>query len=179
MRDTTPDTTRRKRMNKLLCGAAALLGLIAGSAQAGEIVRHPGSTQSPILSGVSVPSDATYLYLSGQVPAVIDATKATTDAAAWGDTRTQAISTFQKIEALLKAQGQGLGDVIKLTVFLVGDPRLGGKLDFQGFNAAYAQFFGTPGQPNKVARSVVQVVALANPLFLVEIEATAAKAQQP
>jgi len=31
-------------------------------------------------------------------------------------------------------------------------------------------------QPNKVARSVVQVAALAHPAFLVEIEATAAKA---
>ena len=60
-------------------------------------------------------------------------------------------------------------------MFLVGNPRLGGKLD-QGFNQAYSQFFGTAQQPNKVARSVVQVAALANPAFLVEIEATAAKA---
>jgi len=61
-------------------------------------------------------------------------------------------------------------------LFLVGNPRLGGKLDFQGFNQGYSQFFGTAQQPNKVARSVVQVAALANPAFLVEIEATAAKA---
>lgn len=164
-------------MRKLLSGAAALLGLAAaGSAQAGEIVRHQGSAQSPILVGVSVPADAAYLYLSGQVPAIADSSKPVTDPAAWGDTKIQAISAFRKIEALLKAQGYGLGDVIKLTVFLVGDPKLSGKLDFQGFNEAYSQFFGTSQQPNKVARSVVQVAALANPAFLVEIEATAAKA---
>ena len=164
-------------MRKLLSGAVALLGLAAtGTAHAGENVRHPGAATSPILSGVSVPADAIYLYLSGQVPAQADASKPASDPAAWGDTRAQAISTFGKIEALLKAQGYGLGDVIKLTVFLVGDPKLGGKLDFQGFNAAYSQYFGTAQQPSKVARSVVQVAALANPAFLVEIEATAAKA---
>lgn len=65
--------------------------------------------------------------------------------------------------------------MVKLTVFLVGDPKLGGKLDFKGFSEAYGQFFGTADQPNKVARSVVQVSALANPAFLVEIEATAVK----
>jgi len=165
-------------MSKLLSGAVALLGLVApAAAQADGIVRHQGAATSPILSGVSVPADATYLYLSGQVPAQADASRPATDPAAWGDTKTQAISTFGKIEALLKAQGYGLGDVIKLTVFLVGDPKLGGKLDFAGFNQAYSQYFGTAAQPNKVARSVVQVAALANPAFLVEIEATAAKAR--
>lgn len=165
-------------MRKLITGAAAAFGMAAaGAAQAGEIVRHPGAAQSPILSGVSVPADAAYLYLSGQVPAIADSTKPATDPAAWGDTKTQAISVFGKIEALLKAQGHGLGDVIKLTVFLVGDPKLGGRLDFQGFNEAYSQYFGTAQQPNKVARSVVQVAALANPAFLVEVEATAAKAR--
>lgn len=163
---------------KKLIGSAALVSLAAaGPAQADEIVRHVVAAQSPILSSVSVPADATYLYLSGQVAAVTDSNKSATDPAAWGDTKTQAISTFQKIEALLKAQGYGFGDVIKLTVFLVGDPNLGGKLDFKGFNEAYSQYFGTAQQPNKVARSVVQVAALANPLFLVEIEATAAKAK--
>ncbi len=87
----------------------------------------------------------------------------------------RAIGVFNKIQTLLAAQGYSLRDVIKLTVFLVGDPKLGGRQDFKGFSDAYAQFFGTPQQPNKVARSTVQVAALANPGYLVEIEATAAK----
>jgi 2-iminobutanoate/2-iminopropanoate deaminase len=49
-------------------------------------------------------------------------------------------------------------------------------MDFQGMNEAYRMFFGTAENPNVVARSTVQVVALANPLYLVEIEVTAAKA---
>ncbi|MEY4511945.1 MAG: hypothetical protein RLZZ450_4067 [Pseudomonadota bacterium] len=58
-------------------------------------------------------------------------------------------------------------------MYLVGDPKLGNKLDFKGFSEAYAQFFGTSEQPNLVARTTVQVAALANPAYLVEIEATA------
>ncbi|MET0386055.1 MAG: Rid family hydrolase, partial [Polyangiales bacterium] len=82
---------------------------------------------------------------------------------------------FSKIQKLLGDQCLGFGDVIKLTVYLVGDPKNGGKLDFKGFSEAYAQFFGTPTQPNIVTRTTLQVVALANPGYLVEIEATAAK----
>lgn len=151
---------------------AATLPLSAASAQ---IVRHPGPAQSPILAGVTVPAGSTLVLLSGQVPPAIDATKPADSIAAYGDTRTQAAGVFRKIETLLAARGLGLGDVVKLTVFLAGDPRLGGKLDFKGFSDAYAQFYGTAAQPNKVARSVVQVAALVNPGFLVEIEAIAAK----
>lgn len=155
---------------------AALLGLLlpltAGTAQ---VVRHPGAAQSPILAGVTVPGGTTLLLLSGQVPPVIDPSKPADSIDAYGDTKTQAIGAFHKIEALLRQQGLGVGDVVKLTVFLAGDPKNGGKLDFKGFSDAYAQYFGTSAQPKKVARSVVQVVALANPGFLVEIEAIAAK----
>jgi enamine deaminase RidA (YjgF/YER057c/UK114 family) len=45
----------------------------------------------------------------------------------------------------------------------------------RSFSEAYAQFFGTTSQPNIVARTTVQVAALANPGFLIEVEATAAK----
>ena len=66
-------------------------------------------------------------------------------------------------------------DIIKLTVFVAGDPKLGGKMDFAGMNDAFKMYFGTAENPNTVARSTVQVAALAGPAFLVEIEATAAK----
>jgi len=140
-----------------------------------EIVRVTGEATSPILAGVVVPGGTTLFYLSGQVPAVADATKPASSIEAYGDTKTQAISVFGKIQTLLAAQGLGLSDVFKLTVYLVGDPKKGNKLDFKGFSEAYAQFFGTEAQPNLVARTTVQVAALAHPGFLVEIEATAAK----
>jgi enamine deaminase RidA (YjgF/YER057c/UK114 family) len=68
-----------------------------------------------------------------------------------------------------------MGDVIKMNVFLVGDPAKGGKMDFPGMMAAYTKFFGTKEQPNLPARSAVQVAGLAAPGGLVEIEVIAAK----
>ncbi len=165
-------------MKKILAATAFLTAALAPvalhAASTPEIKRIKGDAKSPILSGVILPAQTATLYLSGQVPAVADASKPATSVEAYGDTKTQALSVFKKIEGLLQAQGLGLGDVVKLTVFLVGDAKLDGKLDFKGFSEAYAQFFGTPAQPNLVARSTVQVAALANPGFLVEVEALAA-----
>lgn len=162
-------------MKALIVTLAALAGLTAPALAQNAIVRIPNANpQAPILSGVVVPAGSTLVYLSGQVPAAADKTLPTDSVAAYGDTKTQAISVFEKTKALLAAQNLALSDVIKLTVFLVGDPKLGGKLDFKGFGEAYALYFGTTAQPNKTARSVVQVSALANPGYLVEIEAIAA-----
>jgi enamine deaminase RidA (YjgF/YER057c/UK114 family) len=69
----------------------------------------------------------------------------------------------------------GFGDVVKMLVFLVGDPANDGKMDFKGFMEAYTQYFGTPEQPNLPARSAVQVAGLAAPGALVEIEVILAK----
>ena len=70
-----------------------------------------------------------------------------------------------------------MGDVVKMTVFLVADPSKDNKLDFAGLMAGYTRFFATAEQPNKPARSAVQVAALVVPGALVEIEVIAAKAR--
>lgn len=169
-------------MNQLLASLAFVLicaPLALHAHPAGEIKRIKGDPEAPILTGAIVPSGVTLYYLSGQVPSVTDPSQPAGSRESYGDTKTQAISVFGKIDKLLQEQGLRLGDVVKLTVYLVGDPKNGGKLDFKGFNEAYLQFFGTPAQPNLVARTTVQVAALANPAFLVEIEATAAKGGSP
>jgi enamine deaminase RidA (YjgF/YER057c/UK114 family) len=138
-------------------------------------VHHLQDDKSPIASGVWAGDT---FYLSGQLASPItpaDAAKGT--AAVYGDTKTQAFSALTKIQGLLKAQGLDMKDVVKMTVFLAGDPANGGKLDFAGLQASYTQFFGTKDQPNKPARSAVQVAALAAPWALVEIEVIAVKAK--
>ncbi len=167
-------------MTRLTLFTALALGAVAMPATAAEIVRHKNPGAAIILQGVTVPAGAEILYLSGQLAAPIDPAKATAAPgtlamADYGDTKTQTISTFTKIKAALAAHGYAMADVIKLTVFVAGDPALGGKMDFAGFNDGYKQFFGTAENPNLVARSTVQVAALAGPAYLVEIEATAAK----
>ena len=92
-----------------------------------------------------------------------------------GDTQAQTVGAIQTIEAALKAQKLTLGDVVMMHVYLAGDPANGGKMDFKGFMAGYTQFFGTKDQPNKPARSAMQVAALAAPTALVEIEVIAVK----
>jgi enamine deaminase RidA (YjgF/YER057c/UK114 family) len=153
--------------------AAALIA-VACAMQAQVVVKHlQPNEKSPIASGVWAGDT---LYLSGQLASPVtpaDETKGT--AAVYGDTKTQALSALNKIQVLLKEQGLDMKDVVKMTVFLAGDPDKGNKLDFAGLQSAYTQFFGTKEQPNKPARSAMQVAALAAPWALVEIEVIAVK----
>jgi enamine deaminase RidA (YjgF/YER057c/UK114 family) len=154
--------------------AAALFAAACGvQAQQGVMVKHVQSETSAIATGVWAGDT---LYLSGKLAAPItpaDPTKGT--AAVYGDTKAQAFSSLTQIQTALKEQGLDMKDVVKMTVFLAGDPALGNKLDFAGLQASYLQFFGTKEQPNKPARSTVQVAALAAPWALVEIEVIAVK----
>ncbi|MEZ5465743.1 MAG: RidA family protein [Lysobacteraceae bacterium] len=155
----------------------AITGLFASSAIAAEVVRHPlpGGSKFPIAAAVEVPANATTVYLSGKVPPVVDEAADKNSKAAFGDTEKQTVGVLSAIEAQLKGMGLGMGDVVKMQVFLVGDPDMEGHMDFGGFMKGYTQFFGTEAQPNLPARSALQVAALANPGWLVEIEVTAVR----
>lgn len=156
----------------------ALFLLLSASALAAEsdVVRHkPANSNFPIATAVEVPSGRTVVYVSGQVPASINADAARDSVAAYGDTKAQTISVMNKIKSVLEGLGLTMGDVVKMQVFLAGDPATGGKMDFAGFMEAYSMYFGTEEQPNLPARSTMQVAALVNPGFLVEIEVTAVR----
>jgi enamine deaminase RidA (YjgF/YER057c/UK114 family) len=154
---------------------APLLCMLPALASAQDIVRHkiPGS-DFPIAQAVTLPASATISFISGQVPPVVDKTADPNSLAAFGDTKTQTVGVLKKIRDILHGMGLGMGDVVKMQVFLVGDPAKGGKGDVAGFMEGYTQFFGGP-QPNLPARAVFQVTALSNPGWLIEIEVVAAK----
>ena len=146
--------------------AVACAALIAGSVQAAPEIVRASAGPFPI-SSVVVVKDAggvDMAYASG-VPG---------DAKA-GDTKAQTVDALTKLAANLKAQGFAMGDVVMMRVFLVGDPAMGGKMDFAGMMGGYTQFFGTAEQPNKPARTTVQIAGLASPGSLVEIEVQAVK----
>ena len=160
----------------------ALLLLAAPIAASAQVVKYPNTPPGMILQSVTVGPKSETLYLSGQVASPIDPAKAGPPAATaaltiadFGDTRSQTINVLGKIKAALAARGYTMADVVKLTVFVAGDPATGGRMDFAGMNEGFKTFFGTPGNPGTVVRSTVQVAALAGPAYLVEIEATAAK----
>jgi enamine deaminase RidA (YjgF/YER057c/UK114 family) len=140
---------------------------------AAEVVRYPiPNSTFPIAQAVKVTGDATTYYISGQVPPVVSKDAEPNSPQAYGDTKTQTIGVLNKIKGILEGFGLGMGDVVKMQVFLVHDARA--PMDFKAFMEGYTQFFGG-SQPNLPARSVVGVAALANPGFLVEIEVVAAK----
>ncbi|HLO93786.1 MAG TPA: RidA family protein [Burkholderiaceae bacterium] len=146
------------------------------AASAPEVIRHriPGSN-FPIASAVEVPAGRTLVFVSGAVPAVADPKAERGSLAAYGDTRTQTLSVLANIERQLKGLGLSMGQVVKMQVFLVGDPAKGGRMDFDGFMSAYGEHFGTAAQPNLPARSLMQVAGLVVPGWLVEIEVTAVR----
>ena len=156
----------------------ALALLVASSAAlADEVIRYPLPDNStfPIAQAVEIPAGTTLVYHSGTTPRPADPLAERYSAQFWGDTETQAKSVFNRMETSLKNLNLEFGDVVKMTVFLVGTPENDGRLDFQGFMNAYTLHFGTEAQPNLPARSAVQVAGLAAPGMLVEIEVVLAR----
>lgn len=132
--------------------------------------------RTQFLESVRVPVDGTeFLMLSGLTPPVIDGSVPGDQAEAYGDTEMQTRNILTQLKATLERRGYGLNDVVKVQAFLVGDARMGGRADFQGFSRAYAEVFGTAETPNIPVRTRVQVAGLVEPGWLVEIEAMAAK----
>jgi enamine deaminase RidA (YjgF/YER057c/UK114 family) len=163
-------------------GAMLALGLVAigatGAAMSAEDVERlalPDGNPFPISLAVTVRGDLDTVYVSGALPSAInkDAPKGTPPV--YGDMQTQTVSVLNSIKATLAKLGLGMGDIVKMTVFMVADPANDNKLNFPGLMAGYSQFFGTKEQPNKPARSAVQVAALVAPGALLEIEVIAAK----
>lgn len=100
-----------------------------------------------------------FIFVSGQLP--LDAN---TGAMAGSDIATQTEKALENLRAILEAEGYGLADVVKTTVYLK---------NIQGFaamNEVYARFF-TGDCPARAAFEVARLPKDA----LVEIEAVAYK----
>jgi enamine deaminase RidA (YjgF/YER057c/UK114 family) len=162
-------------MNKSILSCALVL---AACSPAADVTRHalPNNSTFPISRAVEVSAGTTLIYHSGTVPGPVNANAERGSREYFGDTEEQALSVFGRMEDSFKELGVGFGDVIKMTVFLVGDPEMDGRMDFSGFMRAYTKYFGTEEQPNKPARSAVQIAGLAGgPNMLVEIEVVIAR----
>jgi enamine deaminase RidA (YjgF/YER057c/UK114 family) len=172
--------TTKTRVRTAISVACCLIGaLFAVKAQtpASKIQRIPiPNSDFPISLGVWVPAGSDTLYLSGNVPPVVNASapKGSVDSYG-GSTEAQTVATLQRIQQALQSQKLELSDVVMMHVYLVGDPSKDNKMDFAGFMAGYTKYFGIKEQPNKPARSAFQVAALAAPGVLVEIEVIAVR----
>jgi 2-iminobutanoate/2-iminopropanoate deaminase len=79
------------------------------------------------------------------------------------DIRTQTRRALEKLDTVMREAGGSLADIVKLTVFIT-DMRWR-----DGYGEVRAEFF--PGEPP--ASTLVQVVALADPNAIIEIEGIA------
>jgi enamine deaminase RidA (YjgF/YER057c/UK114 family) len=168
-------TEKQMRFRTILTLGTLFAGALTlnPSAACADVVRYPiPNSTFPIAQAVQVSGNAATYYVSGQVPPVVSKEAEPGSPQAYGDTKTQTIGVLGKIKEILEGLGLGMGDVVKMQVFLVHDARA--PMDFKAFMEGYTQFFGG-NQPNLPARSVVGVAALANPGFLVEIEVIAAR----
>src|SRR3981081_4655866 len=161
------------------CLILALCAVKAQTPAASKIQRIPiPNSDFPISLGVWVPAGSDTLYLSGNVPPVVKASAPKGSVESYGGTpKAQTVATIQHIQQALESQKLTLADVVMMHVYLVGDAAKDNKMDFAGFMAGYTRYFGTKEQPNKPARSALQVAALAAPGVLVEIEVIAVRPQ--
>ena len=149
--------------------AVALIGSLTASAQNTKRIPLPPS-QNP--SNADLPISAAVwagdtLYVSGWLDPEM---KTHTD------TTSQTVGIIRDIQKLLESQKLTLGDVVMMRVYLGTDPAKDGKADFAGMTAGYSQFFGTKDQPNKPARTTLQVVLpAASRGALVEIDLIAVR----
>ncbi len=157
-------------MLKLLSLATAGMMLAIAAPAAAQNVEKVGTPGGRILTAAKVKAGATTVYLSGNL-----ASPATPGGNDYGDTKAQTISTLNKIKALLATHGMTMADIVRMDAYLVAAPGMDGKMDFAGFNAGFAQFFGTAENPTTTTRTTMQISALAGPQFLVELTVIAAK----
>lgn len=134
-----------------LLAVALLISSLTASAQTTKRIplpasQNPSNADLPI-SGAVWAGDT--LYVSGWLDP---------DLKTHTDTESQTVSLIKDIQTFLKSQKLTLSDVVMMHVYLGGDPAKDGKMDYAGMMAGYSQFFGTRDQPNKPARTTVQVI---------------------
>lgn len=163
----------------LLVAPLALAGCATG--RAGQPATPPvrvAAAEAAIATSVMLPPGSRIVYVSGTVPDAVNPQAPQGSVERFGDTETQTRSVLGKLERALGEQGMDLSDVVMMRVFLVAPPGAR-QMDFAGMMRAYRERFGTAAQPNRPARSTMQVAGLVDPGWLVEIEVTAAAPLPP
>ncbi len=109
--------------------------------------------------GVEIPPGARILYISGQVGQRPDGSGATT-------IEEQSEVVWQNLSAILADAGMGIGNLVKINSYVTRPE------DFPKYAAVRGKFLAG----HRPASTSAIVLALANPAWLVEVEAVAAQA---
>src|SRR4030095_6335687 len=148
------------RVSTALLSSLPLLSIFACAGSAPVLTRkNPALLSKPNgYTHVVETSGGRTVYVSGQV--ALDATGALVGT---GDLKAQTRQVFENLKAALADSGGTLDDVVKITIFMTD---LSPIQDFRELRTGYI--------PRELpASTLVQVVRLARPDFLIEIEAVA------
>lgn len=151
----------RTPTTSLAAGLLTLLLAVGPLRAQAPLLTNPASLATP--RGYShvaeIPAGARLVFISGQVP--IDSAGQLVGA---GDARAQSRQVFENLRIALASRGASFAHVAKLTIFLRDMKDLGA---FREIRDRYVD----PKSPP--ASSLVQVMSLVNPAFLLEVEAVA------
>ena len=126
-----------------------------------QYLNPPGLYKSPVFSqGIIIPAGARLLLIGGQ-NSVDEAGRVVGK----GDIAAQATQALANMQRVLHAAGAELEDLVKTTVIIHQDA------DLQAAFGAWMAVWGSRSNPPTV--SALRVAGLANPDFLIEIEAQA------
>jgi enamine deaminase RidA (YjgF/YER057c/UK114 family) len=139
-----------------------------------KVLKPYGTREGRIYSGMGVSPGSAMYWTQGSTAPVLDAKLPPTDRNHRGDMKTQARNTLLALQKNLANVGLSFKDVVYLRAFLAPDAHLAGKFDYDGWNAAYAEFFNNAENPHKPARTTVTTPTFGSPSTLIEIEIIAA-----
>ena len=124
-------------------------------------INPEGLSKNPAFTQVvTVAGPAKTIYIGGQ-----DAVDATGAIVGKGDIKAQIEQVFKNLQTALKASGAGLEHIVKWNIYIVQGQPLRPAVEVS------QQIWG--GRPNPPAITVMFVAGLANPDFLVEMDAIA------
>lgn len=126
-----------------------------------DYINPAGMYQSPVFSqGIILPANARILLIGGQ-----NSVNAKGEIVGKGDVVAQTSQALANLQMVLAAAGGRLEDIVKTTIIMQQDIDL---------NAAFGVWMSVWGQrPNPPTVTGFRVPGLANPDFLIEIEAQA------
>jgi 2-iminobutanoate/2-iminopropanoate deaminase len=161
----SPAASRRDFVTAVTAMTAASAVTATGSAQAqtGASVRHsnpPEMTQPTAYSQVvEVNGPHRLIFVAGQTG--VDAS-----GKAAKEFRAQAVQAFENIKTALASVGGSMDNVVRLVTYLTDIEQ-----NADAYREVRASFFGNKG--TLPASTLLQVTRLANPAYLIEVDATA------
>jgi enamine deaminase RidA (YjgF/YER057c/UK114 family) len=141
---------------------------------ASKVLKPYGTREGRIYSGMGVLPGSAMYWTQGSTAPVIDDKLKPTDRGHRGDMKTQARNALLNLQKNLANVGLSFKDVVYLRCFLGPDAHMEGKYDYDGWNAAYGEFFNNTGNPHKPARTTVTTPSFGNASNMIEIEIVAA-----